>query len=78
MTPAAVTFIIPARVHSHGHRSWSRGGSLRRHKAGPVTVHSVFRCFLSVLVSFYGCCSSCGQGRKSVGATPLVLRGGGR
>ena len=59
----------------------SRGGSLRRHKAGPVTVHFVFNCFLSVLVSFEGCCSSCGQGRKGVqaaGATPLVPRRGGR
>ena len=29
----------------------SSGGSLRRHKAGPVTAHFVFDCFLSVLVS---------------------------
>ena len=42
----------------------SRGGSLRRHKAGPVTEQFVFFCFLSVLVSFKGCCLICGPGRR--------------
>ena len=38
-------------IGAAGHNRWesSRADSLRRHKAGPVTVHFVFNCFLSVV-----------------------------